>query len=129
LLRAYPFNSLERETRPKSFYRYPGDMLVHCKFDVERNAEDLDALARRDVGIAESQVGRCCRRWSASKVYETSLIRFERRAAPSRLLFGVRDNRVLNRYCVLCGIVPDYPCVKAEVSTIKQGKGSRVPLT
>jgi hypothetical protein len=57
-------------------------------------------------------------------VDETRLIRFERRTAPSRLLFSVWNDRVLNSLRVLVCITSDYPCVKI----IDKAKGSAVPI-
>jgi hypothetical protein len=45
-------------------------------------------------------------------VNETCLIRFKSCATPSCPLFGVRDNRILDGLCILCGVIPDSPCVE-----------------
>jgi hypothetical protein len=45
-------------------------------------------------------------------VNKTYLIGFESRAAPSCLLFSIRDNRILNSLRVLYSVVSDNLCVK-----------------
>jgi hypothetical protein len=57
-------------------------------------------------------------------VDETRLICFERRAAPTCPLFGVWDDRVLDSFRILFGIVAYYLCVKV----VDEAKGPAVTI-